>query len=63
MSLVCSLKMHSCALGVCPTLSLTVVIKAVRDLVPDDHSYAAVIQRFGLGGTEERRLQNACGEH
>lgn len=41
---------------------LTVVVKAMCDLVPDDHSYAAVIQRFGLGGTEERGLQNARRE-
>lgn len=41
---------------------LTVVVKAVRDLVPDDHSYAAVIQRFGLGGAEERGLQDARRE-
>lgn len=41
---------------------LTVVVEAVRDLVPDDHSYAAVVQGFGLGGTEERGLQNARRE-
>lgn len=37
---------------------LTVVVEAVRDLVPDDHPDAAVVQRPGLGGTEERGLQN-----
>lgn len=41
---------------------LTVVVKAVCDLMPDDHSYAAVIQGFGLRGTEERGLQNARRE-
>ena len=32
------------------------------DFMTDDHAYATIIQRFGLGCTEERGLQNASRE-
>lgn len=43
--------------------SHTIVIEAVRDLVTDYHANAAVVERFGLAFTEERRLEDPCWEH
>lgn len=41
---------------------LTIVIEAVGDLMPNDHADAAVVERLGLLGAEEGRLQDACWE-
>ena len=38
------------------------VVETVRDLVPHEQADVPVVQSVGLGGVEERRLQNACWE-
>lgn len=38
----------------------TVVVKAVRDLVADDHSYPTKVEGLVLMFAEERRLEDSC---
>lgn len=43
-------------------LYFTIVIKAMRDLMSDDHADGPIVQGVGLPGTKERGLQNASRE-
>lgn len=45
---------HSC---------LTVVVKAMCDLMSDNHSYSTKVKGLVLLFTEERRLQDSCWKH
>lgn len=45
---------HSC---------LTIVIKAMCDLMSDNHSYSTKVKGLVLLFTEERRLQDSCWKH
>lgn len=42
---------------------LTVVIKSMRDLMSDNHSYPAKVKSLVLLLAEERRLQDSCWKH
>lgn len=41
----------------------TVVVKAVCDLMPNNHSYSTKVKGLVLLFTEERRLQDSCWKH
>ena len=42
---------------------LTIVIKSVRDLMPNDHPYSSEVKGLVLVFTEERWLQDSCRKH